>query len=153
MPGAYTVTANSSIITLLRQAGGVTAMGADSLYIERTNELGHLERYRIELQDPVRSGATHWLREGDKVVVPRAEQYSIVGEVQKPGSYRLDASMTVTQAIAKAGGVTIWASNLASRRRVEIRRKNSDGKEVVLKVEPDDFVEPDDVIRVKGNFF
>jgi polysaccharide export outer membrane protein len=153
MPGRYTVAASSSIAALLTEAGGVTAMGADTVYIERVDEIGQLKRYSIDLHDPLRSSAPHLLRDGDTVVVPHGEQYSIVGEVKNPGSYRLDPSMTVTQAIAKAGGVTVWSSHLASHRRVEIRRKGSDGTVLVMQVRPDDFVEPDDVIRVKESYF
>ena len=148
-PGRYAVTEGSSISALLSQAGGVTAMAADAAYIERADENGQVKRYSINLYDPPRLDETHLLREGDRLVVPHAEEYSIIGEVQLPGNYRLNASMTVTQAIAKAGGVTIWGN----RRRVEIQRKGSDGTQVIVKVKPDDFVEPGDVIRIGKSYF
>jgi polysaccharide export outer membrane protein len=148
-PGLRTVRADSSIVALLAAAGGVTEMGADTIYIERTDEIGRLKRYPIDLKDPRVPGAANWLREADRVVVPRAEQFSITGEVRKPDTYRLDAGMTVMQAIAKAGDVTIWGSY----RHLVIQRKGADGADVTVKVKPDDLVEPGDVIRVKQDLF
>jgi polysaccharide biosynthesis/export protein len=146
-PGLYAVTGDGSIASLLTQAGGVSDMAADTIYIERADESGQIKRYSISLHDPLRMGEAHLLREGDKLVIPRALEYSITGEVQKPGTYRLDLSLTVAQAVAKANGGTIFA-NL---RRFEVRRKKDDGI-VVIQVSPNDFVEPDDVIRVKIAF-
>ena len=149
-PGQYGVAEGTALSSLLAQAGGVTAMAADSLYIERTDDSGQVKRYSIDLRDPTRLSETHLLQPGDRLVVPHALEYSITGEVQRPGSYRLDANLTVTQAIAKAGGVTIWAT---SRRNFEIDRKGDDGRQEVVKVGSQDFVQPDDVIRVKGRYF
>jgi polysaccharide export outer membrane protein len=148
-PGLRTVRADSSISALLADAGGVTEMGADTIYIERTNELGQLKRYPIDLKDPRLAGAANWLREADRVVVPRAEQFSITGEVHKPDTYRLYPGMTVMQAIAKAGDVTIWGSY----RHIVIQRKGADGANVTIKVNPDDLIEPGDLIRVKQDLF
>lgn len=145
-PGSYAVAEDASISSLLAQAGGVSQMAADTMYIERPDESGQVRRYPISLYDP-RLDQTHLLQEGDKLVVPHALDYSIVGEVQKPGTYRLDRSLTVAQAVAKANGGTIFA-NL---RRFEIRRKTDD-RVVVIQANGDDFVEPDDVIRVKVSY-
>jgi polysaccharide export outer membrane protein len=149
-PGDYAVPATTPINSLLTQAGGLTQRAADSLYIERADESGQVKRYSISLSDPLRLGETHLLQEGDKLIIPRAVEYSVAGEVQKPGSYRLDSSLTVQEAITKAGGVTLWAKN---RRNFQIQRKDADGRRMVVKVNPDDFVEPDDVILVKGRYF
>jgi polysaccharide export outer membrane protein len=149
-PGQYGVAEGTSLSSLLTQAGGIIPMAADSLYIERTDDSGQIKRYSIDLRDPQRLNEIHLLQAGDKLVVPHALEYSITGEVRRPGNYRLDANLTVTQAIGKAGGVTIWATN---RRNFEIERKGADGRQQVVKVSAADFVEPDDVIRVKGRYF
>ena len=147
VPGRYAVAGDGSIGSLLTQAGGVSDMAADTIYVERADETSQVRRYPISLHDPLRLDEAHLLREGDKLVIPHALEYSIIGEVQKPGTYRLDLSLTVTQAVAKAKGGTIFA-NL---RRFEIRRKRDDGM-VVIQVNADDFVEPGDVIRVKVSY-
>ncbi len=122
-------------------------MAADTIYVERTDEAGQTKRYPISLHDSLRLDESHLLRDGDKLVIPHALEYSITGEVQKPGTYRLDLSLTVAQAVAKANGGTIFA-NL---RRFEVRRKEDD-RTVVVQVNPNDFVEPGDVIRVKVSY-
>ncbi len=147
-PGRYAVAAGGSIGSLLTQAGGVTDMAADAMYIERVDEAGQVNHYSISLHDAARLAETHLLQEGDKLVIPHALEYSIVGEVRKPGSYRLDLSLTVAQAVAKAKGGTIFA-NL---QRFEIRRKSAD-RTIVIAANPSDFVEPGDVIRVKVSAF
>jgi polysaccharide biosynthesis/export protein len=147
IPGSYAVAGDGSIESMLTQAGGVSEMAADTIYIERADDSGQVKRYSVSLHDPLRLGEAHLLREGDKIVVPHAPEYSIIGEVQKPGTYRLDLSLTVAQAVAKANGGTIFA-NL---RRFEVRRKEDD-RTVVVQANRDDFVEPDDVIRVKVSY-
>ena len=149
-PGNYAVAADTPINSLLTRAGGVTQLAADSLYIERADENGQVKRYTISFSDPLRLGEAHLLNEGDRLIIPRAVEYSVAGEVARPGSYRLDSSLTVMEAITKAGGVTLWAKN---RRNFQIERKDADGRRMVVKANPDDFVEPDDVIRVKARYF
>jgi polysaccharide export outer membrane protein len=83
------------------------------------------------------------------VYVPRAEQFFILGEVQKPSMYKLEPNLTVLQAISVAGGVTPKGSD----RRVEIKRAGKNGQQVVIKPKPNDLVQPDDVIRVKESIF
>jgi len=54
--------------------------------------------------------------------VPRAEQFFILGEVQKPSMYKLEPNLTVIQAISLAGGVTPRGSdrgNVAAREMYE----------------------------------
>jgi len=146
-PGSYAVAGDGSIGSVLTQAGGISDMAADTMYVERADASGQAKRYPISLHDPRQLDETHLLHDGDKLVVPHALEYSITGEVQRPGTYRLDLSLTVAQAIAKANGGTIFA-NL---RHFEVRRKQDD-RTVVIQVSPDEFVEPDDVIRVKVSY-
>jgi protein involved in polysaccharide export with SLBB domain len=147
VPGSYAIAGNGSIDSALTQAGGVDDMAADTIYVERADEAGQIKRYSISLHDSTRLDEAHLLREGDKVVIPHAPEYSITGEVKNPGTYRLDLSLTVAQAVAKANGGTMFA-NL---RRFEVRRKEDD-RVVVVQVNPDAFVQPDDVIRVKVSY-
>jgi polysaccharide export outer membrane protein len=148
-PDQYEITAGSSIADLLAKAGGANEMSADIVYLSHTDDAGHVRRYSVNLKDPRRTAATGWLREGDTLEVPRAEQFSISGEVNKPGTYRLDSGLTISQAIAKAGDVTVYGSP----KTAVISRKGNNGAEQTIKVQPDDFVEPGDQIRVKPHLF
>jgi len=57
--------------------------------------------------------------------------------------------MTVIEAIAKAGGITLRGS----QRRVEIKRKQPSGSYSTVKAKLGDLVQPDDVVQVKESIF
>lgn len=63
---------------------------------------------------------------GDVLYVPKAPQVYVYGEVQRPGMYKIDKNMTVMQAIAKAGGLTIRGT----QRSVKLHRKNEQSEVV-----------------------
>jgi polysaccharide export outer membrane protein len=88
------------------------------------------------------------LHGGDTIVVPRAEQFYIYGEVASPNKYRVEPNMTVIQAISRAGGVSLRGSE----HRVEIKRM-SKGSYITIKAKLSDLVQPDDVIHVKESIF
>jgi polysaccharide export outer membrane protein len=152
LPGRYPIDGKTSIIDLLAQAGGQTEFASDTVYVLRTDAAGAVKRYPVNLKSMMGSGPstpTQLLRAGDSVFVPRAEQFFILGEVQKPAMYKLEPNLTVLQAISLAGGVTPKGSD----RRVEIKRSGKDGQQLVIKPKPNDLVQPDDVIRVKESIF
>lgn len=65
-------------------------------------------------QEPTFSGLTY--------------QVHILGEVNKPGTYRINASTRLSEALEKAGGI----SGIGSERRIEVRRKEGGGRSVDL---------------------
>jgi protein involved in polysaccharide export with SLBB domain len=80
-------------------------------------------------------------------------KYTIGGEVKGPGQKGIIADVRLTEAIDVAGGPTSWANMKA----VTIRRKNKEGKPVILKFncdrikngdDEDPFIIPDDIINV-----
>jgi polysaccharide export outer membrane protein len=151
-PGRYPIDSRTSILDLIAQAGGFTDTAADVIYVSRTDSSGNTTKLPINLKglaDPHNTLPDKFLRGGDSVYVPRGEQFYILGEVQKPDMYRLQPNMTVLQAISLAGGVTAKGST----RRVEIKRRGPNGVESVVKPRLDEFVQPDDVIRVKESIF
>lgn len=151
-PGRYPIDSKTTILDLLAQAGGPTEFASNTVYVLRTDPSGGVKRYPVTLQGLTSTGgvgAGQSLRVGDSVFVPRAEQFYILGEVQKPSMYKLEPNLTVIQAISIAGGVTPKGSD----RRVEIKRVGKDGQEVVVKARPNDLVQADDVIRVKESIF
>jgi polysaccharide export outer membrane protein len=151
-PGRYPIDAKTSIVDLLAQAGGATEFASDTVYVLRTDATGGVKRYPVNMKGLTGAGAaapSQLLRAGDSLFVPRAEQFFILGEVQKPGMYKLEPNLTILQAISIAGGVTAKGSD----RRVEIKRAGKDAQPVVIKPKPNDFVQPEDVIRVKESIF
>jgi polysaccharide export outer membrane protein len=151
-PGRYPVESNTTIFDLLAQAGGITASGSDIVYIIRLDKDGNEVRYPVDLKGLANgSGTIHSmsLQGGDSVFVPKAEQFSIYGEVATPGRYRVEPGMTVIEAIAKAGGITLRGS----QRRIEIKRKQANGDYSTVKAKLGDLVQPDDVVQVKESIF
>lgn len=151
-PGRYPIESNTSIFDLLAQSGGVTENGADVVFLLRPDKDGKETRYPINLKQMVSGAAptqTERLRGGDTVFVPRADQFYIYGEVTAPGKYKVEPGMTVVQAIARAGGVTLRGS----QRRVEVKRHKPDGSYATSKAKLGEAVQPDDVIRVKESIF
>jgi polysaccharide biosynthesis/export protein len=150
-PGLYPIESNTTIFDLLALAGGALENGSEEIFLVRTDASGTLQRYPINLKGLESSKNAipeQSLRGGDSIVVPRAEQFYIYGEITVPNKYRVEPDMTLIQAIARAGGVT----PRGSERRVDIKRL-VDGKYVTVKAKLNDVVKADDVIHVKESIF
>lgn len=151
-PGRYPIDAHTSVVDLLAQAGGLTELASDRIYILRTDNSGKTVRFPVNLKglsDPRTTTPAQGLHAGDSLFVPRAEQFSILGEVQKPAMYKLESDMTVEEAISVAGGLT----PKGSEHRIEIRRTGANGEQQIIHPKLSDFVQPNDVIRVKESIF
>ena len=146
-PGRYPIDSKTSVVDLLAEAGGLTELGSNTVFVLRPESDGQVKRYPVSLRglsDPRHPAPGQLLRAGDSLVVPRSEQFYIMGEVQKPDKYKLESNMTVMQAISLAGGLT----PKGTYRRVEIKRGGE-----IIKPKSDDLVQPDDVIRIKESIF
>jgi polysaccharide export outer membrane protein len=74
-------------------------------------------------------------------------QFYIYGEVQRPGSYRVERNMTLIQAVAAGGGLTPRGTQR------ELRVKRKDACQIVeIKPGLDEPVKPDDVVYVQESF-
>jgi polysaccharide export outer membrane protein len=153
-PGRYPMESNTTVLDLIAQAGGPTEKGADIVYILRPDGYGSLKRFPVnvkglESQDGIPAAVLQTLQGGDSIYVPAADQFYIEGEVHAPAAYRLDAGMTVMQAIARAGGIT----ERGSASRVKIRRKGPKGDYVVISAKSGDKIQANDVVTVKERIF
>lgn len=147
-PGQYPLTASARVMDVLAEAGGtVPAIAADEATLLRKDG----SKAAIDLQslfegDP-RQNLT--VSGGDTVYVPKAPQFYIYGEVQKPGMYRLERNMTVSRAISAGGGLT----SKGSEGRVVVKRRDANGKEHSSSADSSADVKADDVIFVKQGWF
>ena len=152
-PGRFPVDTATTVLDVLAQAGGTTDKSGDVMYIIRNSNAGEVDRRMIDLRglhNNRYSLKLLTLQGGDSVFVPPAEQFYIYGEVQEPNMYRLEPNMTVLQAISRGGGLT----KLASRSRVEIKRRDLDsGQLITRKARLHEIVQADDVIYVKESLF
>lgn len=150
-PGRFPVDGKRSLTDILAMAGGLNADAADKVTLIRTRD-GKTSKESIDLLAIVRStdGANNpELFAGDVIYVERAPRFYIYGEVQKPGSYRLENDMNILQALSVGGGL----SNRGTERGVRVKRRDTNGVLQVLDVKQDDMVRTDDVIYVKESFF
>ena len=151
-PGRYPVESRTTIFDLLAQAGGKGVEGANVIYLLHTDPQGKITRMPINLDsltDVKAALPTIRLEGGDTLLVPRAGQFFVYGEVTNPNQYRLDPGMTVIQALTRAGGIT----RRGSSSRIEIKRRNATGGYETIHPKLTDPVLADDVIRVKESIF
>jgi polysaccharide export outer membrane protein len=151
-PGRYPLeTTGMRLSEVLSLAGGVTAAGADEVVLVTTRD-GKETRIEIDMVDMFASGSRSkdlQMHAGDVIYVSRAPQYYIYGQVQRPGMYGVDRGMTVAQAIAKGGGLTLRGTD----KGVRLSRRKSDGKLDALEPRLDDPIRPDDLIFIRESIF
>lgn len=150
-PGKYPLEQASTLIDLLAQAGGVTAAAGETAILMRAGDPEHTRREidlakLFEKGDPAQNPE---VTNGDVIYVPREPRFYIYGEIQRAGVYRIERGMTVIQALATAGGLSLRGTD----RRLKINRRDSAGALQSIPVKLDDRVLPDDVIYVTESLF
>ncbi len=133
-PGKYGIQGGTRKISdFVALAGGSTELAGETLYFT-TQRSGTAVTQEINIDELFRSPASQLNKEllpGDVIYVPKAPQVYVYGEVQRPGMYKIDKNMTVMQAIAKSGGLTVRGT----QRSVKLHRKNAEGS--IVKQTPD----------------
>jgi len=150
-PGRFPVDGKRSLTDIIAMAGGVNAEAGDTVTLIRTRD-GKTTKQIIDMLEIMRtadSSKNVELFSGDVIYVERAPHYYIYGEVQRPGSYRIERDMNVLQALSVGGGL----SARGTERGVRIKRRDEAGALQILDAKHDDKVRPDDVIYVKESFF
>jgi polysaccharide export outer membrane protein len=150
-PGRYPVDGPRKVLDLLALAGGVGAEGSDMVTLVRTRN-GKVSRETLDVVDMVRKGELNRDYEvtgGDIIFVERAPRAYITGEVNRPGPFRIERSMTVQQALSAGGGLT----PRGTERGLRITRRDAGGVEHTIDVKGNDQVQVDDVITVKESWF
>jgi polysaccharide biosynthesis/export protein len=150
-PGRYPIeTANMRMADALATAGGIAPTGADTVVFVGTRE-GKPTRQVIDVENLFNpdAGRDFLMHPGDILYVQRAPVYYIYGEVQRPGSYRLERDMSLMQALAAGGGLT----PKGTQKGLRIHRRGGNGKIQTLELGLDDPVQANDVIYVKESLF
>ena len=151
-PGRYEIDGASARLTdVIALAGGLLPGAADTATVQRSRG-GKAESLQVSLASIMEGSDASKNIEvggGDSIFVPRAPQFYIYGEVKQGGAYRLEPQMTVTQAIALAGGIT----PRGTERRVKIRRRTANGQWQEWSVGLTDPVAPGDVIYIRESVF
>jgi polysaccharide export outer membrane protein len=151
-PGRFPLeTFNMRLSEVLAIAGGISATGAETAVVTGLRD-GKPFRQNIDIagmylgskldEDLTMAG-------GDVIYVHRQPLFYIYGEVQRPGSYRIERNMTIQQALAQGGGPT----NRGSERKLRLHRRGADGALKDLTPEMNDLVQSDDVLFVRESVF
>lgn len=151
-PGKYSVIGGVRTVSdFLGIAGGINPTGSDIVTVTTFRD-GQLKRFEVDVDTLFRTGNNSEnieLVSGDSIYVPRAPMFYIYGEVQRPGSFRIERNMTVLQALAQGGGLTPRGTQW----NIKLHRRNAKG--VIEKLSPEitDPVLPDDVIYIQESLF
>lgn len=161
-PGVVPLSGALSLVEALTRVGSLTEFAGGDLVVIRpadgkevtgpvlAGDPGAKEILRVDIQQLQSRGPTSNidLRDGDTVVVPRAEMIFVNGQVNAPGRYTYERDMTILMAISKANGI----NDVGSTRRVKIIRI-VDGKRTELKAALGDKVLPGDTVQVGNRWF
>jgi polysaccharide biosynthesis/export protein len=151
-PGRYPLeTGNVQLTDVIATAGGVNPTGADQVVVVGTR---NGQPYRVEIDLPSVFGPNRrandlTLQNGDVVWVERAPMIYMYGEVQKPGSLRLERGMTVMQALAASGGLT----QRGTERGLRVHRRDAEGKVRIIEPVMTDRLQPEDIIYIRESVF
>lgn len=152
-PGKIALKGPTTLTEVLALAGGINSGGGERLVLIRDGEDGkqvRQEYYLSELLDRRAGDQTSVrVRKGDTLFVPKAEQFYIHGQVNKPGTYPLEGSLNVMQALSISGGFNPRAKTSG----VVLYRKQPDGTVKTFKVDMSDPIRDGDVLFVKESLF
>ncbi len=150
-PGRFPLQRPSRLIDVLAMAGGITPIGADSVVLIGTRG-GKPFRQEIDVNALFREGGEQLnvpVVNGDVLYVAREPRFYIYGEVQRPGSFRLEKNMSVVQALSVGGGLT----QRGTQKGMRILRRSADGALQEIQAGLSDLLQPDDVIYVRESLF
>ncbi len=162
-PGAYSLDRKGSVVEIISKAGGLGGDAGDVAEIVRgekgwekdkplkPGQAGVEKVIRIDLRGLLAGKVDSErieIEDGDTIFVPKADVFYIFGEVDQPGKYRWERNLTVLKAVIIAGGFT----EIASKRRIKIRREDTEG-EKKIRVKLDTPIEAGDTVIVPESFF
>lgn len=149
-PGRYPLENASTLFEVIAMAGGISANGSDIVTVLSKQD-DKTEKHDYDLPDLLLKGEGTgiMLNANDIVYVPHAPMFYIYGEVQRPGQFRLERSMTVVQALAAGGGLTMRGTESG----LSIKRRNTAGVLETIAAKADDLLRKDDVLWVRESLF
>ncbi len=131
-PGSFFLGRRVRLIELLAFAGGpdveragqrirITRLGNRTACSEEDAKVADVEFFSYTVNDVLEGKENPWMEPGDIVSLLEAEEAYVVGAVIEPAKIALKEPITLTQAIAKAGGIT----SKAKTGKVKIQRQQS----------------------------
>ena len=166
-PGLYTLRRNvTTLLSVLSLAGGISDQAGQVLFVVRRSANanpslamrdGASNVIAVDLYELLEKGDLTLnvvLENEDVVYVPRAEEFSVLGFVRRPGRFPLTKPITVLEAIAEAGGLR---EREASPAACVLKRRTGES-EAIIPLDlvaisrgkaPNMYLAPNDVIEVR----
>jgi polysaccharide export outer membrane protein len=150
-PGIYVLKSKTTLLDVIAMAGGIDTLGDNHAVITK-----HINGKEIKQEVDLRtalelSGHSQpiVIEKGDVVYIPKAPVFYIHGEVLRAGGFRLEPSMTVSQAISLGGGLT----PRGTLRGIVIERRDANGVTQTIDAELSDKLLKDDVVIIDERLF
>ncbi len=142
-PGLLPIERTYRLSEVLARVGGARPTASDDIILTRADGTSMtLNLVQVatgnDAQNPV-------INPGDRIFIAVAPQFYIYGQVNAPGSYRIDRGMSLRMALARGGGLTAQGSE----RRIKLIRNG----EELRHVDPNAPIQPGDTIVVGERFF
>jgi polysaccharide export outer membrane protein len=151
-PGRFPLeTFNTRLTEMLAMAGGIAGTGADTAIVTGVRD-GKPFRKEVDIAGLFLGGGMHGdmqVAGGDAIYVHRAPVFYVYGEVNRPGSFRVERGMTVMQALAQGGGPTVRGTE----NRLRLHRRGPDGVIVMSSPRLTDPIQADDVLYINESLF
>jgi len=144
-------TLNTRVSEMIAMAGGIAREGADFVILSGERN-GKYFRKEIDVAALFLSGKQEddvRVAGGDVLYVQRAPQFYIYGEVNRPGSYRVERGMTIRQALVQGGGPT----QRGTERNLRLYRRGAGGELEASSARLSEPVRADDVLYVGESLF
>lgn len=165
-PGLFYLTGPTTLLEVLSRAGGISKTAGKQAILVRNhrpsaagvangNAILRLSLEKIQIGD---TSENIVLEDEDTIFVPRARAFFVLGEVKNAGTFPLERTITVLEAVNLAGGFT----DKAAPALVKLIRQKPDGAQETLPVDlsgaaPRDrglpLQEGDTVLVARGNSF
>lgn len=150
-PGRFPVEiVNTRVSEMIAVAGGISATGADVVIVTGIRDRKPF-RKEVDITGLFLDNKPEddiLVAGGDIIYVHRMPMFYIYGEVQSPGSFRIERGMTIRQALALGGGPTARGTE----RRLTLHRRSGD-KMIESTPKLDNLVRPDDVLYIGESLF
>lgn len=164
-PGNFFLNQKITLLQLLSYAGGQDVEKSGSrIQVARIGSLSgcnptdendeDIEFLSYQLNDVLSGKDNPWMQPGDIVSVLEAEEAYVIGEVFEPAKIVLKEPITLSEAIAKAGGL----SSTAKSSQIVIQRKEKDSpvrtqlvfnlKDIKERKIPDPLIQANDIVEV-----
>lgn len=154
-PGKYLIEPGSEyLIEVLASAGGKVGTGSDVVtIIQMSGDTPkrvsvNIDKLLMESNVQQITKANIKLKGGDIVYVSEAPVFYIDGSINRAGAYPIKNDMTLAQAIALAGGISLRGTS----RGIEVTRFDGNGTQL-LSGEMNMLMQPNDVVYIKESLF